>query len=210
MDPSLIVFIALSAFIAYRLYSVLGAKTGEERTRDIEGLQRARRREDREIETKQEEPAPTVLPPVSAAAAPLREADPLFDERSFLEGARSAYEMIVEAFAAGDLKSIRRFLSPSVFDAFRSAVSARESAGHRSDLKFVGVESAAIASSRVEDGAMIAVTDFTSNQVRTTVDHSGAVIAGDPSRIDRVKDRWTFSRPVGSTDPNWLLIATGA
>lgn len=208
MDPSTIVFIALSAFIAYRLYSVLGARTGRERTRDVEGLQRARRRD--ETDAKPEEPvAPVALPPVSAAAEPLRAADPAFDERSFLDGAKSAYELIVEAFAAGDLKSVRRFLGPSVFDAFRSAVAARESAGHRSDLKFVGIESASIASSRVEDGNMVAVADFTSNQVRTTYDKDGAVIAGDPTRIDRVKDRWTFSRALGSTDPNWMLIATG-
>lgn len=211
MDPSLIVFIVLSAFIAYRLYSVLGARTGEERTRDVEGLQRAKAREGREAEAKVEATAPAAaaLPPVSPAAEPLRAADPAFDERSFLEGARSAYELIVEAFASGDLKSIRRFLSPSVFEAFRSAVASRESAGHRSDLKFVGIEQAKIASSKVEDGAMFAVTDFTSNQVRTTFDRNGVVVAGDPARIDLVKDRWTFSRPLNSTDPNWVLVATG-
>ncbi|MFZ5618378.1 MAG: Tim44/TimA family putative adaptor protein [Pseudomonadota bacterium] len=209
MDPSLIIFIALSAFILYRLYSVLGARTGEERTRDVEGLQRAKPREGREAETKVEtQPAPP-LPPVSTAAEPLRAADPAFDERSFLDGARSAYELIVEAFASGDLKSIRRFLSPSVFEAFRSALSAREGAGHRYDLKFVGIEEAKIASSKVEDGAMVAVADFTSNQVRTTYDRNGAVVAGDPARIDLVKDRWTFSRPLNSADPNWVLVATG-
>ncbi len=208
MDPTLIVFIALSAFIAYRLYSVLGARTGEERPRDIEGLQRAKPRDDREIEA-ESSPAAAPLPPVTAAAEALRLADPAFDERSFLEGARGAYELIVEAFASGDLKSIRRFLSPSVFEAFRAAVSEREKSGHRSDLKFVGIDQAKIAASRVEDGHLVAVTEFISNQVRATFDQAGALIAGDPARIDIVKDRWTFSRPQNSTDPNWTLVATG-
>lgn len=210
MDPTLIIFIALSAFIAYRLYSVLGARTGEERQRDIEGLQRARSQPEARAEEESAIPEPQKpLPPVSAAAEPLRAADPAFDERSFLEGARGAYELIVEAFAAGDLKSIRRFLSPPVYEAFRSAVSAREAAGRRFDLKFVGIEDAKIAASRVEDGLLVAVTDFTSNQVRATYDSNGAVVEGDPVRIDYVKDRWTFTRPVNAGDPNWTLIATG-
>lgn len=209
MDPTLIVFIALSAFIAYRLYLVLGARTGEERQRDVEGLQRAKPREEREADVRPEAPVAAPLPPVTAAAEALRAADPEFDENAFIEGARAAYELIVEAFATGDLKSIRRFLSSSVFEAFRAAVSDREKAGHRSDLKFVGIEQAKILSSRVEDGALVAVTEFVSNQVRTTLDAAGAVIAGDPARIDLVKDRWTFSRPLKSADPNWTLVATG-
>lgn len=208
MDPTLIIFIALSAFIAYRLYSVLGARTGEERQRDIEGLQRAKPPE--ETRASDEDAAPAKpLPPVSAAAEPLRAADPAFDERAFLDGARSAYELIVEAFASGDLKSIRRFLSPSVFEAFRAAASARDAAGHRADLKFVGIDDAKIAAARVEGGSLIAVTDFTSNQVRATYDRNGAIVAGDAARIEIVKDRWTFSRAVNASDPNWTLVATG-
>jgi len=210
MDPSLIVFFALAAFIAYRLYSVLGTRTGEERQRDVEGLQRARSKAEPDAEQAEPQRPAKALPPVSPAAEALRGADPAFDENSFLEGARAAYEMIVEAFAAGDLKSIRRFLSPSVFEAFRSAVAARDEARQRTDLKFVGIENAKVSASRVEDGAMIAIIDFVSNQVRTTFDEAGAVVSGDPARIDLVKDRWTFSRPLNSSDPNWTLVATGA
>lgn len=209
MDPSLIVFIALAAFIAYRLYSVLGARTGEERQRDVEGLQRAKPRPEPEAELVAEPQDEKPLPPVSAPAEPLRAADPAFDERAFLDGARAAYELIVEAFASGDLRSIRRFLSPSVFDAFKTAVAAREEAGQRMDLKFVGIENAKIAASRAEEGALVAETEFMSNQVRATFDKAGAIVAGDPVRIDLVKDRWTFSRPLNSSDPNWVLVATG-
>lgn len=212
MDPGLIIFIALSAFIAYRLYSVLGTRTGEERQRDVEGLQRARTREAREeTPAAPADPEPTKpLPPVSAAAEPLRAADPAFDERSFIDGAKGAYEMIVEAFASGDLKSVRRYVAAPVFEAFKSAVSARESAGRRLDLKFVGVEQAKILSSRVEGGEASASVEFLSNQVRATYDRDGALVDGDPNRIDLVKDLWTFSRPLSSNDPNWTLVATGA
>ncbi len=213
MDPALIIFIALSAFIAYRLYSVLGARTGEERQRDVEGLQRAKVREPqgREDAPSAVEPEPSKpLPPVSAAAEALRAADPSFDERSFVDGAKGAYEMIVEAFASGDLKSVRRFIAAPVFEAFKAGISARETLGRRADLKFVGVEQAKIVSSRFEGGEATASVEFLSNQVRATYDKDGALVEGDPNRIDLVKDLWTFSRELSSGDPNWTLVATGA
>jgi predicted lipid-binding transport protein (Tim44 family) len=150
------------------------------------------------------------LVPVSPEAASLRAADPDFDEKAFLDGARAAYEMIVEAFAAGDLKSIRRFLGQSVYDAFRQAIADREAAGHAADLKFVGIDGARIVSSAVDGDRLTAQVDFTSNQVRVTRDRESVVVDGDPNRIDLVRDRWTFSRRLRSADPNWTLEATGA
>jgi predicted lipid-binding transport protein (Tim44 family) len=117
--------------------------------------------------------------------------------------------MIVEAFASGDLRSIRPFLGDSVYDAFKQAVVAREEAGRVSDVKFVGIEHAAVVDADVDDEWMTAVTEFTSNQVRVTRDEDGNVVDGDPNRIDLVKDRWTFARKRASRDPNWMLTATG-
>jgi predicted lipid-binding transport protein (Tim44 family) len=210
MDPVLLIFGGLAAFILFRLFSVLGTRTGhEQRPRDLEGVQRASKQAD----ARSEQPAqPTPLrkqAAVSANAAPLRAADPSFDEKAYLDGARVAYEMIVEAFAAGDLKSIRRFLGQSVYEAFKTAIGEREAKGLTSELKFVGIESAAISSSSVDGDQMTAVTDFASNQVRVTRDKDSNVVEGDPSRIDLVRDRWTFARSASSNDPNWVLVATG-
>jgi predicted lipid-binding transport protein (Tim44 family) len=210
MDPVLLIFAGLAGFIVFRLISVLGTRTGHEQSPpEIEGVQRASRtpsRQDGErVSAAERAPAP-----ISAQAAPLRTVDPEFDEKEFLEGARGAYEMIVEAFASGDLKSIRRFLSQSVYDAFKAAIGEREQRGHASELKFVGIDGASIVSSEADSEAMTVVTDFSSNQVRVTRDKEGQVIDGDPNRIDLVKDRWTFSKKTRSSDPTWVLVATGA
>ena len=211
MDPVLLIFIGLAGFVAFRLFSVLGTRTGHEQPHDIEGLQRAARGEG--APSDQVEPATPLdeappLAPVSDEAAPLRQADAQFDERDYLLGARSAYELIVESFAAGELKSVRSFLSDAVHQTFSRAVEDRIANGFESELKFVGIESAKIVKSEVRDGELFAVTEFASNQVRATRDRDGNLIDGDPNRIDLVKDRWTFSRKVKSTDPNWILVAT--
>lgn len=210
MDPFLLILAAVTAFIIFRLISVMGTRTGHEQRHDLESLRRDDRRnpdDSRESDSDEEEPVPPK--PVSTNARALRDADPTFDEDAFLRGARSAYEMIVEAFASGDIRSIRPYLNGSVYDAFKSAIAARDAAGYSSDLKFVGIDRAAIVDSRIDDAAMTVVTEFTSNQVRVTRDKDGNIIEGDPNRIDLVKDRWTFTRKRNSNDPNWILVATG-
>jgi len=209
MDPVLLIFIGLAGFVVFRLISVLGTRTGHEQHHDVEGLQRAARGEDAEVNAPEELAEPSALAPVSKAAEPLREVDPAFDEGQYLAGARSAYEMIVEAFAAGDLKSIREFIDNSVYETFKRAVDQRNESELSAELKFVGIEKAAIERAEVDDHAMMAVTEFSSNQVRATRDKDGNVVTGDPNRIDLVKDRWTFSRKLNSRDPNWVLVATG-
>ena len=210
MDPVVLILAIVAGVIIFRLISVMGTRTGHEQQHDIEALQRAARgaraEEPASVPSEVDRPAPK---PVSTNARTLRDADPDFDEAEFLKGAQGAYEMIVEAFVAGDLRSIRPFIDDSVYDAFKAAIVSRENASHSADLKFVGIDHAAIISSNVTDARMTATVDFASNQVRVTRDSDGAVVDGDPNRIDLVKDRWTFSRDIASNDPNWVLVGTG-
>lgn len=209
MDPVLLILAGVAAFILFRLISVLGTRTGHEQNHDLDAFRRAQQR-DMGDEGAEQEPAVEAAPkPVSTNARILRDADPQFDEAVFLDGAKGAYEMIVEAFASGDIRSIRQFLDDSVYDAFKGAVVTREAAEHTADLKFVGIDHAAIVDSNVDGGIMTATTEFVSNQIRVTRDKDGNVVDGDPNRIDLVKDRWTFSRKTASSDPNWTLVATG-
>ncbi len=211
MDPVLLISILVAAGVAFKLWQTLGTRTGNERPPQDLDLAPARARS-QPAETAPEPKAPETpkpLPPVSKQAEPLRAADPAFDEKEFLAGAKIAYEMIIEAFNAGDLKNVRRYLGETVFNAFKSAAAERERQGHASDVKFVGIDKAAILRSQTVDGVMSAVIEFVSDQIRVTRDGSGTAVSGDPSRIDRVVDRWTFTRKLGSDDPNWVLVATG-
>lgn len=211
MDPVLLILAGVTAFILFRLISVMGTRTGHEQSHDLDALQRKAQKASHQSDgDPEEEAAPEAAPkPVSTNARVLRDADPAFDESGYLKGARAAYEMIVEAFASGDLRSIRPYLDEPVYNAFKQAVVARDEAGHSVDLKFVGIDHAAIVDADADGQRMSAVTEFTSNQVRVTRDKDGNVVDGDPNRIDLVKDRWTFSRKLTSNDPNWILVATG-
>lgn len=206
MDPTLIIFAALAGFICYRLYSVLGTRGGHEPD-DKEEAPVVSPKEEAAAEELVVSPPPVTKDP--EWAKPIREAWPDFDSAGFINGAKGAYEMIVDAFAADRLDEVRPYLDPGVFRAFETAVKSRRDAGQTSELDFVGIDKAEVTGTSVEKGVMRITVDFRSDQVRVLRDGAGEVIEGDPNRIDRVHDRWTFSRPVSSRDPNWILVATG-
>ncbi|MEM9263741.1 MAG: Tim44/TimA family putative adaptor protein [Pseudomonadota bacterium] len=215
MDPVSLILAGVAIFFVYKLISVLGTRTGHEQKPEIEGLQRPSPKAESDAQaaanaSAMEESASSRRTSLSAEAKVLREADENFDEASFLDGAKAAYEMIVEAFASGDLKSVKGFLAPTVFEAFSGAVSARQAEGSRLELKFVGIGEAVISAARIEKGEMLATVQFSSDQVRTTYASDDSVVDGHPNRVDLVKDSWTFSKKLKSTDPNWTLVATGA
>jgi len=136
--------------------------------------------------------------------------DESFDPAEFMNGAKMAYEMIVTAFADGDLATLKNLLSADVFKGFEGAISDREEKGERVESSFVGVEkSDFVEVSNDGDEAQITVR-FVSQIISATRNSDGEVVDGDPEEVAEVKDVWTFARPVQSRDPNWKLVATEA
>lgn len=144
----------------------------------------------------------------------IRSADPNFDPNHFIEGAKQAYEMIVTAFAEGDLKSMREFLSDDVYRSFEDAVKAREKNGLSLDQTFIGITKSDVLEAEVTNGAANVLVHFGSEMITATRDESGEVTAGDPNHVENITDIWTFSRDVSSAraraNPNWKLVATQA
>lgn len=208
MDPTVIFFAAMAGFVCYQLYKVLGTGGGEAGP-EREEQKRPHLRVVEEV-ANHEQDTPQIAPEeVPEWLVQVRETWPEFDQKQFLEGAKSAYEMIVEAFSGGNMADMKPYLDPGVFNAFEEAVKARAAANQSAEMQFVGIDKAEIIDANTEKGFIKIVVDFTSNQTRLLRDAEGAVIEGDQNRIDLVRDRWTFSRSVRSRDPNWVLAATG-
>ena len=144
--------------------------------------------------------------------AAMKRVEPEFSVTDFIQGARSAYEMILMGFEHGKLDEIKPFLSEDVFQAFVDGVAAREDQGLTVEAEFIGVRE-----TRIQDVTF----DKDTNQAEVTMrfiaemtwvvrDKGGDIIEGSPTSIKRQKDNWTFARVMGSKDPNWLLVATDA
>ena len=137
-------------------------------------------------------------------------ADRSFAPDEFLNGGKSAYEMIVSSFAEGNRKVLKGLLSKEVFEGFSSAISDRESRGETIDQNFVGISKADIIDAEIVGRSAQITVKFVSELISATMDKAGKVIAGDPNAITEVTDVWTFARDLNSRDPNWRLVATQA
>jgi predicted lipid-binding transport protein (Tim44 family) len=211
-------FAMVAAFIAYRLRSVLGRKTGQERPRVDPISQRAARggndnvvpMPDRAPPPAADAPATAPETPAMAGVAAIKRADPRFDLDHFLQGARAAFAMIVEAFAKGDKAALRPLLADEVFAQFAGAIDAREQAGRALSTELVATRSAEMADAGMVGTKARVTVRFTSEQINLVRDGAGEVVEGDPRQIDTVVDLWTFERDTRSRDPNWQLVETGA
>jgi predicted lipid-binding transport protein (Tim44 family) len=198
----LIIFAGLAAIVLYQLYAVLGRRVG-----------------------RQPEDAPAV-PTTSAAVerspdaaasgaddgvalsglAAMKAKDPAFDVTRFLGGAKSAYETIVKAFAAGDRAQLRDLLAPPVMAGFDTAIAAREAESRTEVVEFLHTPRADLEKAEVVgvDLARVTVRFLAEFRSRT----KGPEGEGVEDR--RTAELWTFERHLKSRDPNWMLVHVDA
>jgi predicted lipid-binding transport protein (Tim44 family) len=213
---TVIVILALVAlFIGLRLYSVLGERTGHEQQQPIlkpadpEARVEARVTQGAARATGLPDPAdmaflPTAGPGVRAILA----ADPAFDVARFLEGAKAAYRMILEAYWQGDLDRMRPHVDDHVFETFSAAVEQRNKDGLTVDNRLVTIEQALIANASLERTLALVTVRFEADIAAVTRNSDGEVVAGSLSDAVQTRDLWTFRRDISSSDPNWVLIET--
>jgi len=136
--------------------------------------------------------------------------DSSFDPRHFLSGARSAYEMIVLAFANGDRRALRELLSSDVFDSFDAVIRDRERHEQKTETRFVSVDKAELVGAELRDRLAQLTVRFVSQMISVTRDKAGTIVDGNPDKVADITDIWTFSRDITSRDPNWKLVGTGS
>ena len=211
-------FAMVAAFIALRLRSVLGRRTGHERRRSG-GFGNARSNGATDnVVALPDRPGPAAEAEagiadladgdVKAGLTQIRLADQRFDLRAFLSGARGAFEMIVEAYSAGDKEALRPLLADGVFNGFAGAIDQRRAAGQTLETQLIAIRAADVVEAGMQgSNARIAVR-VTSEQVNVVRDSEGNVLEGDPGTAEDVVDIWTFERDTKSSDPNWILVET--
>ncbi len=224
----IIFFAILAVFLIFQLWTVLGRRTGHEgQPRD--GLRRDKQDQPSMPADDKTVPLPgRASSPNDEAAATFAQgsnrysgtvaqtltdielADRTFTPDDFLGGARGAYEIIVTGFANGDKATLQPLLSDDVYDQFAQVIDQRERAGQIVESSFVGIRSAEIAAASLVRATAEISVKFVSELISVTKDSEGAVIEGDPNQVREVRDIWTFARDVGSRNPNWVLVATGA
>ncbi len=225
IDFPTVIFALVALFVAYKLRSVLGTRNDGERPAGgmLAPLRRAPGPGGPPV-------APTDAPGAGDAPAPptaelwqgfaepdafsgldaIAAADRSFEPQAFLSGARAAYEMVIQAFAAGDNATLQGLMAPEAFANFNAAIRARAAAGQTMTTTVVSIDGATIAAAQLTGSTAQVSVRFAAKLASVTRDKSGEVIHRSATEVTDHLDLWTFARDARSRDPNWRLTATQA
>jgi len=223
----IILFAMIAAFLVFRLRNVLGRRDGHEggfpdamKPRDGKKAQKSDgddddddnvvqlpdRNQNDDWSSMEEDAAHD--DPLANGLSEIQRVDPSFNPGEFMEGGAAAFEMILNAYAAGDRSILKNLLSPDVYGNFAQAIRDREQAGEVLEDTLVDIKGAEIIEAFLESHQATVTVKFVSEQVNVTRDENGDVVDGSPNAIITVTDFWTFGRDTRSRDPNWMLVAT--
>lgn len=220
-DLDLLLFAMVAAFLVLRLRNVLGKRTGHQQQKRDQISQQNQETpvegnvvESPNSQLDQTQPEVATTPeedtsdPIRKGDNQIKAADPTFDISEFSEGARGAFEMIVQAFAEGDKNALQLLLSEDVFENFRLAIDEREEHGETLETVMIGINSADVIEIGMNEHDAFVTISFVSEQINLTRDSEDRIIDGVPNQVTKITDIWTFSRDTRSSDPNWKLIET--
>jgi predicted lipid-binding transport protein (Tim44 family) len=210
-----IVLLAMvAAFLGLRLYSVLGKRTGHEQ----EVLPRTVSEERQPAIVRQPVPEMSSAPSVVsddnvdiAATSGLRaigNADRQFDHALFLEGAKSAYDLVLEAYWKGDKEALRYLCDDDVYESFVNAIDERNKRGEVLESRLVRIEEARIVDASYDHPVARITVRFDADIAALAKDVDGNIIGGSMTDAVEAHDIWTFFRDVKSGDRNWKLDET--
>ena len=182
----IIVFAGIAAFLIYRLRNILGKRNGFEKK-----IGQPQPKE-KEINSSKN------LPQLKENENKLSKAYEVlsdFDHKKFLEGAKFAFETIINAFNNSDKKTLKNLLTKDVFLTFENAIDEKK---NNPNYQFYSIVVDEVTDVSVMDSLINITLKITSEQFKDN----------DESTISKKQDTWTFQKKINSNSPIWLLSST--
>ncbi len=134
-------------------------------------------------------------------------ADPNFDEARFLDGAKNAFQQVQESWSDWSVDRLRPLLTDRMWGMVQNQANERKAQGRRDIIEKIHFNQVEISEAWQEAGEDWITVRLDVTMVEYTTDVMGKILEGDPNDPVQVEEYWTFTRPVGSRDPNWFLTA---
>ena len=183
----ILIFAGVAIFLIYRLRSVLGKRTGYQKNTTVTNQSpKPTENEKKEIPSLKDNEIK-----LSLAYENLDN----FDHKSFLDGAKNAFEIIITAFNQGDKKTLKPLVSKNVYNAFEKAIDEKT---NDPTYQFYSLVIEGVENTEIIDGVIKITLRFVSEQFKNE----------DESSIIKKHDIWTFEKSVNSSSPLWLLSST--
>ena len=193
----ILILAIIAGIVLLRLRSVLGRRTGHEKTDKTSY----------NYETPQTSQEEKVIPIEPKTSSSKRE-DGWFDNDDFLRGAANAYETIVTNFENGNKDALKSLLSDDVLNSFSSVIDERNSKNETVEFNFIGIEKSEIVHKDLKKNPMEVTVRFISEMITCIRNSKEEVISGSLNQVQKITDVWTFEKIKDKKSSNWLLTAT--
>lgn len=183
----IIIFAVIAVFLIYRLRNVLGKRTGYQKNIPTNPDSTKKK-----VSTKNNIPQ---LKDNEQKLLKIYEAVESFDHKSFMEGAKKAFEIIITAYNLGEKKTLKELVSKDVFMAFEKAI---ENKTNNPNSQFYSLVIDGVEDAKFENNVMKITLRFTSEQFTNN----------DENTVIKKQDLWTFEKKADSKNPEWILTST--
>lgn len=207
----ILLFAVLSIYLFYRLWSVLGTRTGHEKQRQ---WMRPENNDDNVIIlTPKESPQVTIeesepkAEPFAKQLKTIQKSIKDFSLVRFEKGATNAFSAVINAFAQGDVERLEQLVAPKVLKSFQTAIKTRAKQKETMNIELKHAE-AEIEGIVVKESIAQILVRFTSDQIVTVVNKAGEIIENTNQLTNRMIDRWTFEKKLNDKSLVWLLVKT--
>ena len=193
----ILILAIIAGIVLLRLRSVLGRRTGHEKTDKTSY----------NYETPQTSKEEKIIPIEPKTSSSARE-DGWFNNEDFLRGAANAYETIVTNFENGNKDALKPLLSDDVLNSFSSVIDERNSKNETVEFNFIGIEKSEIVHKDLKKNPMEVTVRFISEMITCIKNNKEEVISGSLNQVQKITDVWTFEKIKDKKSSNWLLAAT--
>jgi len=193
----ILILAIIAGIVLLRLRSVLGRRTGHEKTDKTSY----------NYETPQTSKEEKVIPIEQKTSSSARE-EGWFNNDDFLRGAANAYETIVTNFENGNKDALKPLLSDDVLNSFSSVIDERNSKNETVEFNFIGIEKSEIVHKDLMKNPMEVTVRFISEMITCIKNSKDEVISGSLNQVQKITDVWTFEKIKDKKSSNWLLTAT--
>ena len=183
----IIIFAGIAAFLIYRLRNVLGKRNGFEK-----------KQVKKEAFVDQTKNTTKEVPQLKDNEVKLLEVYqvlPNFSHKNFLEGAKFAFETIINAFNQNDKKTLKNLLTKDVYNSFEKAI---DEDANNPGFQFYSLVINGVENVTVDNNLVNITLKITSEQFKDN----------DEGTISKKQDNWTFQKTINSTSSIWLLSST--
>ncbi len=208
----ILIFAAIALFLIFRLRSILGSRDGFEQKRPEQSAFDGTAQTDNDNVPKKIVPLRTKKTASKVANGQgleaVRQADPLFKDDEFMQGAASAFSMILQAFADGDLSTLRRLLAFELYEEFAHSIHTRNKEGDLLTITVHAINDVQLSDGSVKDSIASVTVTFVSEQSRRVKNNAGDIVEDETEERAVITDIWIFERDTQLEDPNWKLVET--